>query len=254
MFVIVLLFVKKMKREVVFWAFGICFIGHAVINVINKNILEVSWVHNLMNLGNASGENGESTSIWRLVDHLSEGKANTSVISLLLIVFLLLIVGFFGEKFSLRDLVLIGLILSSFMTYMHYYDLAPLSVCILVLLSKNSKSILGLSTLMFMILPREVGTVRNVLILLLLTSLISLFIQMKNYRVRDSLIAIGLAMSTFIGLHLVNYLLAFEYHLGHALVTTQTMILILSFIISKSKLTQGLEWTARNRFGKEKGL
>ena len=254
MFVIVLLFVKKMKREVVFWAFGICFIGHAVINVINKNILEVSWVHNLMNLGNASGENGESTSIWRLVDHLSEGKANTSVISLLLIVFLLLIVGFFGEKFSLRDLVLIGLILSSFMTYMHYYDLAPLSVCILVLLSKNSKSILGLSTLMFMILPREVGTVRNVLILLLLTSLISLFIQMKNDRVRDSLIAIGLAMSTFIGLHLVNYLLALEYHLGHALVTTQTMILILSFIISKSKLTQGLEWTARNRFGKEKGL
>jgi hypothetical protein len=207
-----------------------------------------------MNLGNASGENGESTSIWRLVDHLSGGKVNTSVISLLLIICLLLIVSFFGKEFSLRDLVLIGLIISSFMTYMHYYDLAPLSVCTLVIFSKNSKSILGLSSLMFMMLPREVGTVRNVFILLLLTTLIILFIQMKNDGVRDNILAIGLATSTFVGLHLVNHQLALEYRLGHALVTTQTMILILSFIISRSKLTQGLEWTAGNRFGKEKGL
>jgi hypothetical protein len=253
-FVVGLLFMKKIKRDVIFCAFGICLIGHAVINLINKTILEVSWFRNLVSLGNASGEGGESTSVWRLVDYLSKGAIKTSVISPLLIACLLLIVGFFGKKFNFRDLVLIGLIASSLMTYMHYYDLAPLSVFTLAIFSKNAKSILGLASLMFMILPREVGSFRNVVILILLTTLIMLFIEIKSDGAFDRLIVIGLATLTFIGLHLVNYLLALEYRLGHALVATQTLILILSFTLRKLNLTGGLESSASNRMKWEKTL
>ena len=251
-FVVLLLFVKNKKRGVVFWAVGICLVGHAVVNLISGKLLEVSWIHNLMNLGNASGENGESTSVWKLVDYLSGGKVDTSIVSIVLILSLLLLVGFFGKKFSLNDLVLIGLIASSFMTYMHYYDLAPLSIFALVIFSKNSDSILGLACVMFMILPREIGTTRNVIILILLIALIFYFFEIQFGGVLNSLISIGLVFSTFFGLHLVNHLLALDYRLSHALITTQTMILILWFMISKIWLIQGQEFVVSNRAIQEK--
>jgi hypothetical protein len=250
-FVVLLLLMKKLKRGVIFWAFGICVSGHAVVNLINGNFLEVFWFRNLMNLGNASGENGESTSIWRLIDYLSAGHVNTSVISILLIVCLLLIVGLYGSSFSLSGLVLSGLIASSFMTYMHYYDLAPLAVFTLVVFSKNSKSILGLACIMFMILPREFDSNRNLFTLILLTFLIVYFFDAKRSRLTNTLISIGLATSAFSGLHLINYVVGFDYRLGHALVTTQTMVLIICFTIIKLKLIQGLEFGQENRAKRE---
>jgi hypothetical protein len=246
-FVILLLFANKIMREVVFWAVGIVLIGHTVVNVIHRNILEVSWLRSIMNLGNASGENGESTSIWRLVDHFSRGNINTSVISALIIVCILLAVGVYGKRLSPTDLIVVGLITSSFMTYMHYYDLAPLSVCTLVVLSKHTKSILGLSCVMFMILPREIETTRNVFIFILLTVLIVRFLEINYGGISNGFRSIGLALSIFFGLHLMNHLLDFDYRLGHALVTTQTMILILWFMLSKLKLNHGLEFLSGNR-------
>jgi hypothetical protein len=134
---------------------------------------------------------------------------------------------------------------------MHYYDLAPLAVFTLVVFSKNSKSIFGLACVMFMILPREFDTNRNLFALILVTFLIVYFFDAKRSGLMNSLISIGLATLAFSGLHLINYVVGFDYRLGHALVTAQTMVLIIWFTIVKLKLTQGLEFGQKNRTKRE---
>ncbi len=252
LFIIVLLFVKKIKRDVILWAFGISFIGHLVISLINGNFLEISWFRNLLNLGNASGTNGESTSIWKIVDYISAGAVDTNLLSILSIACLFAFAGILGQKASQRDLVFLGLIASSLMTYMHFYDLAPLSVFALAIFSNKKISILGLTCVMLTILPREIDSIRNLVFLVILTCILIRFIVTKPEGKLTTSIYVGTATAVFLGIHLVNYLLALEYRLGHALVTTQTMILVIWFLFIKLELFKNSKTVVVRREGSER--
>lgn len=254
LFIVVLLFVKKMKRDVILWALGICLVGHSMISLFHGNLLEISWFRSLLNLGNASGENGESTSIWKIVDYISGGAVDTNLASILSIACLFLLVGILGQKISQINLIFFGLIASSLMTYMHYYDLAPLSIFALVYFSKKRLSILGLTCVMFMILPREIDSIRNLLFLVILTFLLIRFIANKPEGKLSALLYVGSSTAIFLGVHLVNHLLALGYRLGHALVTTQTMIFAIWFLFIKLDLFRNFKMALVRRERRERGI
>lgn len=237
-FVLFLLFIKGYKRLVILFGVLIASLGHAALDVINGEILEIAWMKGLSNLGNASGENGESTSPWKLIDYLSDGEIETSILSLIAILLVLAYGVVRAKKLENLELIYLGLVASTLMTYMHYYDLAPLAVCVLVRLFSKPTNLISLATFMFLILPREISSAQN---LIVFVTLVLLF----NYTSSDCAQALGnrarnISKSSLIfgALHLLNSQLNWEYRLAHALVTSETMFLIYLVLLGNLNLTR----------------
>ena len=237
-FVLFLLFIKGYKRIVILFGVLIAALGHAAIDVINGEILEISWLKGLSNLGNASGENGESTSPWKLIDYLSGGEIETSNLSLGAILLVLAYGVARAKKLENLELIHLGLIASTLMTYMHYYDLAPLAVCVLVRLFSKPNNLISLATIMFLILPREISSAQN---LIVFSTLIAIFTYVSSDQ-GDPLYRRALSASKasllFGALHFLNTQLDWEYRLTHALVTSETMFLIFLVLLGNSNLTK----------------
>jgi hypothetical protein len=237
-FVLFLLFIKGNKRTVILFGVLIAALGHAALDVINGEILEIAWVKGLSNLGNASGENGESTSPWKLIDYLSGGEIETSNLSLCAI---LLVLGYGvvrAKKLENLELIYLGLLASSLMTYMHYYDLAPLAVCVLVRLFSKPNNLISLATVMFLILPREISNAQNLIVFFMLIALFNFVSSNQAEPLYRRALSALKASLLFGALHILNFQLNWEYRLTHALVTSETMFLIFLVLLGNSNLTK----------------
>ena len=247
-FVVLLLFIKDFKRQVIYLAGLIVALGHFAIDLINGKFLEIAWIKELTRLGNASGQNGESTSPWKLIDYLSGGAVDTGILSMFIIILILALSVRRIKKLSNTNLVQIGLVLSSLMTYMHYYDLAPLAVCVLIRYFIGQQSSLVLATILFMFLPREISSVSNLIILTGLLTLLILVKPQDGSNLSRAAKHVSKSAMIYCGLHLLNSQLNWDYRLLHAAVTSQTMFMIflvfLGFIDKPKKVD--LNVAARN--------
>lgn len=252
-FVVILLFLKNWKRREIVYAALFSVIGHSLIDLNNKRILERDWIKGLSNLGNASGANGESTSIWKLIDYLTNSKVDTNLLSMVSVIMLSVFSIFMLRKCSHIDLVFIGLIISSLMTYMHYYDLAPLAILATGKFMRDKLDILGTSLIMFLILPREFTSASNLLILLVIMLIIA------SLRFRDQKIEQGIrrfilifsgAALVFLTLHKFNFAMNLDYRMTHTLMTSESMVLIWTYLLFRLKLRDKLEFKGISMRGK----
>lgn len=237
-FVLFLLFIKGYKRIVILIGVLIAALGHAALDVINGEILEITWLKGLSNLGNASGENGESTSPWKLIDYLSGGEIETSNLSLGSILLVLAYGVARAKKLENLELIYLGLVASALMTYMHYYDLAPLAVCVLVRLFAKLNNPISLATLMFLILPREISNAQNLIVFVMLVALFNYISSDRAEAVYGRALNASTASLLFGALHILNSQLNWEYRLTHALVTSETMFLIFLVLLGNLNLTK----------------
>lgn len=232
-FILFLLAIKNYKRKQMLLAVLVDLIGHGVVDFINGNFLEYHWFRGIANVGNASGVNGESTSIWKVIDHYSNSKIDTKLISILFILGALAVFFKLLQKASINQILIYGLTASSFLTYMHYYDLAPLAIVVLVMYLETKNSIIGFSLIMFLFLPREIQDPVNLLVLIILI-LISLLAKLSNRTLENFskfyLIKIFLAALTYGAFQFANSVMESSYRLGHAVMTSETMLLTYLFI------------------------
>lgn len=239
-FVVILLFIKGIKRHVISTAVLIIGLGHTALDLLNGEILEKTWFNSLANLGNASGENGESTSPWKLIGYLSGGKINTNLFSLGAIVVVVIIGVIYREKLDQKSLLYLGLTASTLLTYMHYYDLAPLAVCVLVRYFANPNSAFALATMMFLILPREVGSWPNLVVFI---SLCFLLLSVTSEQVAFWQIKanhLSKAFLIFSIIHLLNAQLDWDYRLVHALVTSETMMMAILVLLGSIGISKNV--------------
>lgn len=237
-FVLFLLFIKGYKRTVILVGVLIAALGHAALDIINGEILEIAWLKGLSNLGNASGENGESTSPWKVIDYLSGGEIETSNLSLGAILLVLVYGVARAKNLENLELIYLGLIASTLMTYMHYYDLAPLAVCVLVRLFTKPNNLISLATIMFLILPREISSAQN---LIVFSTLIAIFTYASSDQAEPlyrRALSASKALLIFGALHILSSQLDWEYRLTHALVTSETMFLIFLVLLGNNNLTK----------------
>lgn len=239
-FVLFLFFVKGYKRNLILLAGLIAVLGRSVLNIINGEFLEVAWLKGLLNLGNASGQNGESTSPLKLLDYLSGGEIETSILSMILILAVLLFAIVKVKSLEILQLIYLGLMASTLMTYMHYYDLAPLAICVLVQFFIRPHSYVSLATLMFLILPREIYEAQNLLVFVALLLLLNCVppnrVEPLNARILSTLKA-SLIFGT---LHFINGQANWDYRLIHSLVTSETMLLVFLVLLRVKDLQKNL--------------
>jgi len=242
--VVVILGFANYKRIEIFLATVFIFTSHLFLDLVSGKVLEISWVNGLMKLGNTSGENGESTSIWKLVDRLSNSWINTGVISICTVAICLVFVIAKLRKSSVLDLIILGLIITTLMPYMHYYDLAPLAIIVLVKVIQSSYSYFGLALVMFLILPKEIGTIQNLAVLaslLIIIELIKIYNSTESNRMSWNPRIALYASALFCGLHLLNSSLSLSYRDAHTLMTSESMVLIWILLLLTKNQFSGLE-------------
>ena len=253
--VVALLGIAGFKRLEILLAVNFIFLCHLGIDLIHQRILEFDWLRGLFKLGNTSGENGESTSIWKLIDNLTNSSINTGIISICaLTVSFLFSISRINKSPNL-ELVIFGLLTTTLIPYMHYYDLAPLAVIALVKFMQSKNSVFGGTITMFLILPREVNSWENVLILVCLVVLIELVksgslsdLIKKNSRSIKTIFAVA----TFCGLHAFNSQFSLSYRDGHTLMTSESMIMIWLWVTGRSNPGMASElFNIMKRMGKE---
>jgi hypothetical protein len=235
--VVALLGIAGFKRFEILLAVNIILVCHLGIDLIHQRILEFDWLRGLFKLGNTSGENGESTSIWKLIDNITHSSINTGIISICAVTISFLFSISRINKSPNLKLVILGLLTTALIPYMHYYDLAPLAVIALVKFMQSGNSVFGLTLIMFLILPREISSPENVLILVCLVILIqfvksgSLSELIKN---NSWCIRTIFAVVTFCGLHAFNSQFNLNYRDGHTLMTSESMIMIWLWVTERS--------------------
>jgi hypothetical protein len=232
-FIIIFFLIKNYRRTKILLAIAVNLFAHLLIDLINGNFLELYWFRSLANVGNASGANGESTSFWKVIDYFTNSRIDTKILSTVVIIGAVILFSKLLARSSRNEIVIYGLIVSSLLTYMHYYDLAPLAIISLVLCVENRNSVIGLSLVMFLFLPREILVPINLLILLILV----LVFQVCRYSNLESLgygksSLVTLCKATFIYalIHIANVSMGVSYRIGHAVMTSETMILIFSYL------------------------
>lgn len=250
-FIVFLLFLKDYKRRELISSAIVLITCHAFIDIWNGRILERDWIAGLLNLGNASGQSGESTSIWKLIDYVTHSKIDTSTLSLISVFLILGLASFSIRNLDIEEIIIVGLLASSLMTYMHYYDLAPLAIICLAFILELNLSVLGTSLIMFLILPREITQSLNIVTLFALVFIV-IVLKSEIFQGRDklrALIRLIISILVFLSLHLINASMNLDYRMTHALMTTETMILIWTYLsaISRKNLKIDLKQISRKR-------
>jgi hypothetical protein len=148
------------------------------------------------------------------------------------------------RKSSKVDLIIFGLIITTLMPYMHYYDLAPLAIVVLIKFIQSKNSFFGQAMVMFLVLPKEIGLIQNTAVLVSLVILIELIktsnptgLNKMPWNPRVTLLASAL----FCGLQLLNSSMNLSYRDAHILMTSESQILIWALLLLPKNQLSGIE-------------
>jgi hypothetical protein len=232
-FIVIFLLVKNYRRSQILAALVFNLMLHLVIDLINGNFLEIYWFRSLSNVGNASGVNGESTSIWKVIDYFTNSKIDTNIVSTIFVIGVFIICLGLLARLSRNQIVSYGFVLSSLLTYMHYYDLAPLAIIALIVCLENKNSVIGFSLVLFLFLPREILVPLNLLILVVLVFVLQ-FCRYSNHKLlsddKSSTITFFKGIFVFALIHIANSSMGLSYRIGHAVMTSETMVMIFFYL------------------------
>ena len=139
---------------------------------------------------------------------------------------------------------------------MHYYDLAPLAIIVLVGFLGKKMEYLGTLLIMFLILPREISQPNNLIIFCLLLTLIILVKSTEITHLQRKQKCFNYVLTGIVGfvfLHSFNRYIGFNYRMTHTLMTSESVLMIWIYLILalRTKLNICLDGLGVQ---KEKGL
>ncbi len=235
----ILLFFADRERKLIIYSFLNVVIFHILISLRAGKLLELEWLHNLQNLGNASNSSGESTSIWKLLNYISNDKIDFTLPAVILLLVILGIGLRLKSRLDFTSILFFGILITVLQLYTHFYDLIPLVLLYFASFFKKEITILDYICFSLVLIPREFSSVTNIfLVIMMFAFLIFVSSQKRNHYQTFSKVLIPAILGIFASfvIHLLNQSAHLEYRIMHSLVTSEVtliMVMILGLSIRK---------------------
>jgi len=225
------------------WLAGIYLITHAVVDVYLKRIVELDWVKIVTGLSDRANRNelGDSVTFWpvlrRLVNLGNSFGLVSRAILLLLVIFTFLV----AYRKNWHAFFFLSFFTPAFSIYFHYYDAVPLFCLVFWALLSRQKSIFSFLVLDMLVISKEASSLKNILLVILISVLVVLFSSNSNsMRFRNLIYAIvGFIVWQLV--YIANSRSNSNQYELQSLVVTEVLILSFLFFIQPLNSAQKLE-------------
>jgi hypothetical protein len=225
-FILILVFERglNLKRIVLLSSYVV--VAHTIVSLRFGSLLDLEWIHKLMRYSDSSYKEGYEISYWKPMAIYSGQENVVKTISLATIIIFLLCIINFSLKGKTTYAILMSLLFPLQNSYLHLYDLVPITLVLTVLGLKN-KNILAIAPVFFLAqlfvlrIPSQLITGLSFLVLFLV-----LTDQRKNFIRNTSVVLATTGIAT--GSYLMFKGVSEELQIVFNLVIPLTICLILS--------------------------
>lgn len=209
--------------------FGQLVLAHVLVDLYVGEITEITWFNRLSNIEESAGTSklGDSVTIWPILEEFFPNSA--SWVPTVSLCFFLIISGFsvyfaIHKNYSLT--LLTAFSAPAFYIYFHFYDLIPVAVLFLVMIIKNRNKWFDLFILALLIIPKEFTSVRNLILVFALTTLVHVNNEGLNHRKLTHYIPIK-SLLFYGGVCLINTQFFLTDRLTQSIFVTEILFLLI---------------------------
>jgi len=178
LFFLIYFIVRERAVRLAVFVLSVLFVTHGSINLVQGQILELSWLSQLSSLNDLAkaGNLNDSVSFWPLALKISLDPQLLYFVSTSLVLTLfLLLLRIAREPCAQANGIALSFLIPSVSLYFHFYDLAILAILAVGVILQKQRNFLQIASFSFILLPLEYQSIRNLILFGLLTIFFGLY-------------------------------------------------------------------------------
>ena len=232
------------RISLIFLTFGQLALAHLLVDLYVGEITEITWFSRLRDIEDSAGTSklGDSVTIWPILEKSFPTLASwvpTVSLSLFLVMSGISIYFALRKKYLLT--LLTGFSAPAFYIYFHFYDLIPVAVLFLVLIINAENKWFDLSIFGLLVIPKEFTSIRNLTLVLVLTTLV----HVNNGRIAKNKLISYIPIKSFLlygGVCLLNTQLFLTERLTQSIFVTEILFLLIWRIFTGAAKINVYSW------------